>query len=358
MAERKDVYQSLFEITDTIKSFIFYLLKKWWLGLLVVIAVFALGVYYASIQKPKYEADATFVLEEKSSSAGGLAGLASQFGVNLGSLSGSGSFFAGDNILNILKSKKIIQKVLLSQASDSLTSQAPSLAELYSEFTGLKKMWQTKLNSSNFRFNVGTDRVSPIEDSLLNVLYESIIKNNLSTERISKQGTIIKVKVAASNSLFARLMTERLVQAASELYLDIRVGAAQDNIRQLQERADSLLVILNSRSYTAANKQMLDINPGIRSAVVPVEIATRDKSIVAALYTEVVKNLEASKLLLAQQTPIIQLLDRPEFLPKDKRKSRFFYVVVFEMMAMVIYLAVAFVLFFFKGKFKKQKILS
>ena len=51
------------------------------------------------------------------------------------------------------------------------------------------------------------------------------------------------------------------------------------------------------------------------------EIATRDKSVISALYTEVTKNLEASKLILSQQTPVIQILDTPVLPLIDQRKS-------------------------------------
>src|SRR5690348_11146400 len=129
--------------------------------------------------------------------------------------------------------------------------------------------------------------MTPIMDSVLNLIYESILKSNLVTERTSKQGSIIMVQVTASNSVFARLMAERLVDAASKLYLDIRTGTAKENIAQLQRRSDSLLILLNSKSYTAAASQPLDINPGIKTAIVPVEIATRDKTVLATLYAEV-----------------------------------------------------------------------
>lgn len=39
----------------------------------------------------------------------------------------------------------------------------------------------------------------------------------------------------------------------------------------------------------------------------------------AAIYAEVVKNLEMSKIALSQQTPVIQLLDTPKFPLQDHR---------------------------------------
>jgi hypothetical protein len=123
-------------------------------------------------------------------------------------------------------------------------------------------------------------------------------------------------------------MAERLVKEAAKLYMDIRTGTAQENIKQLQLRSDSLLFLLNNKSYSTAASQPLDVNPGLKTAIVPVEIGTRDKTVLATLYAEVVKNLEASKLLLSQQTPVIQVLDKPGYLLKDKKMGSILFGVI------------------------------
>ena len=171
-----------------------------------------------------------------------------------------------------------------------------------------------------------------------------------------KQGTIIKVQVTSTNSLFARLMTERLVNEASELYFDIRTGTAQQSIARLQQRSDSLLMLLNSKSYRAASSQLLDINPGIKSAVVPAEIATRDKTVAATLYAEVTKNLEASRMMLSQQTPVIQILDTPGELLDDHKLSIPFLMVVSTLIVLVISISIASVLYVLQGTEIKNKV--
>jgi hypothetical protein len=341
MEENKDY--SLADILRMIKSFSRYLFKRWWLLALVMVTGAGLGVVYYYKQKPKYEAATTFILEEKSASGGGLAGLASQFGVNLGGLSGGGSLFAGDNILNILKSRSVVQKVLLSQVED--TSDNRTLVDFYLDFTGIKKAWQGKPSLTDISFAGTKGQLSAIQDSVLNAIHETITKNNLSTERTSKQGSIIKVQVTAENSLFARLMAERLVEEAAKLYFDIKTGTAEANIQKLQRRSDSLLMLLNKKSFTAAASQPLDINPAMRTASVAGEIATRDKTVLATLYAEVTKNLEASKLVLSQQTPVIQVLDRPAYLLEDKKKGMMFWIVAFLVGLSAIYVGSAFLYF-------------
>lgn len=313
--------------------------------LLIILVGVGLGVIYYNKQKPKYRAVCTFILEEKSSGGGGLAGLASQFGLNLGNM-GGGSIFAGDNILEILKSKKVVQEVLLSRI-DNVDPNSKSLLDFYLDFTGTRNNWQQMPYLANIDYSAADKQMTPIEDSVMNSVYETIVTDNLSTERTSKQGTIIKVQVTSANGKFSRLMTERLVEEASKLYLDLRLGTGQENIRQLQRRSDSLLVLLNNRSYRAAASQPLDLNPGVRTAVVPVEIANRDKTVLATLYAEVTKNLEASKLLLSQQTPVVQLLDRPGHLLHDNKKSLPFIIVLSIIGSVFIYIVVSVIVFFY-----------
>ncbi|HWJ27222.1 MAG TPA: Wzz/FepE/Etk N-terminal domain-containing protein [Flavisolibacter sp.] len=351
---KEEDYYSLEDIFSRLKFFIRFLLKRWWLMLLSVAFGAALGLAYYHLQKPKYEAVSTFILEDKSGGgSGGLAGLASQFGINVGSLTGGGNIFSGDNILSILSSKKVVEQVLLSRIDTS--SNGITLADLYLDFSGLKNRWLQKPLLANLAFNSNNQTITPLQDSVLNVISEIIVKKNLSTERISKQGTIIKVQVTEANSLFARLMTQRLVEEAKKLYLNIRIGTAMDNIRQLQNRSDSLLQLLNNKSYSAAANQPLDINPGLKTAIVPGEIANRDKTVLATLYAEVTKNLEASKLKLSQQTPVIQLLDQPAELLRDNKKGLLFLLVGFSAAISIIYLICAFLFFIKKIKDYPQK---
>lgn len=326
MEVNKKDYYSLSEIVVMAKALSSYTFKRWWIIMFGLLAGAGTGILYYYLQKPKYEAITTFILEEKSPAGGGLAGLASQFGFNLGSLAGGGSIFSGDNILDILKSRRIVKQVLLS-SENSTGGKDKTLADLYLSFSDLNDKWKANPRLSKIRFDTGKD-LSPLQDSALNVIYERILKKNLFVDRYNKKGSIIKVQVTASNELFARIMTERLVNEAADLYLDIRIGTSQENIRQLQRRSDSLLMLLNRKSFAAAAIQPIDLNPGLRTAAVPTEIATRDKTVLATLYAEVTKNLEASKLLLSQQTPVIQLLDQPGEGLDDNKKSLILLILV------------------------------
>lgn len=323
MKEQKEEYYSLSNIADFSISFLRYLLSKWLLLLLFSFIGLALGVGYYFRQEPKYEAVTTFILEEKGAGGGGLAGLASQFGLDIGGLSGGGNLFAGDNILDILKSGVIIKSVLLSKVDSNIENSKITLADLFLDFSGWKMNWSADESLKDLSFGDADSRsnLSLKQDSVLNLIQDYILKESLSAERLNKKGTIIKVQVSSSNSLFAILMTNRLVEEASKLYLNIKTGNAQANISRMQRRSDSLLLLLNNKSYSVAAAQVIDANPGFRTAVVPIEIAARDKTVIATLYAEITKNLEASKMILSQQTPVLQVLDSAHLPLENKSKK-------------------------------------
>jgi uncharacterized protein involved in exopolysaccharide biosynthesis len=320
-----------------IKPFIRYLLGKWVLLLIFVIAGIFLGFAYSLIQKPKYEAVCTFILEEKQNSLGGLGSIASQFGFDLGGFGGGGGgLFSGDNILEILRSKKIVEKILLSKI-DSTKAGSKTLADMYIDFSKLRKKWKNKPQLAEVSFEHITSRLTSFQDTALNIIYEKIVDKSLIVDRVSKKGNLISVQVNASNRDFAIMMAERIVEEAKDLYIFIRIGNAQNSIDKLQRKADSLQSLLNGRTYAAASQQVVDANPGLISNRVPLEIATRDKTVIATLYAEVVKNLEASKMLLTQQTPVIQVIDYPNQTAKDNLKSPIVLIMVGAIVAAMLF---------------------
>ena len=298
-----------------------YFISKWIFIVIAVIAGAALGLGYSFIQTNKYTASCTFILEEKSAGGGSLAGLASQFGLEIGGTTGN-NLFAGDNLLEIIPSRNIVNKVLLSRV-DSTSEQ--TLADLFLDFMNLKKNWASKERLANIGFsNIKyPEQMTLIQDSVLGVIYKTVIKSCLTVDWARKKTSLIRIVVTSKNEKFSKYFTERVVEESKKLYINIKTGTSQANVARLQLRADSLLALLNNKSYQAAEVQVLNPNPAMKQALVPTEITMRDKTVIGTVYTEVVKNLETSKILLSQQTPVIQILDAPSFPLVRERFGKF-----------------------------------
>lgn len=319
---------------------------RYWFGMrkLIFLAFFLVNgvvLLYSFTQKQQYEATTSFILEEKSASGGGgLSGLASQFGFDLGGLGAGGSIFSGDNILDILRSRHIVEKVLLSKIDSSKRGQ--TLADLY--IPQLRK----DIPAVDYINVVYPKPLNRLQDSVLYLIFDKIVQKNLVVDRVNKKGSIIKVTVVSESDLFSKIFSDRLVFETIKLYVDQKTSVSNRNIARLEARADSLLRVLNNKSYQSANLQILDANTAFRSTAVPVELSQREKSISFALFSEVVKNLEASRMSLASQTPIINILDTAKYPLLNRKKS--IWILLGAATAAVAFLSFVIAFFFYPSK--------
>jgi hypothetical protein len=319
---------------------------SYWFGLrkMILITLFLVSgvvLLYSFLQKQQYEATTSFILEEKSATGGGgLSGLASQFGFDLGGLGAGGSIFSGDNILDILRSRHIVEKVLLSKIDSSKGGQ--TLADLY--IPQLRK----DIPAVDYTNVVYPKPLNRLQDSVLYLIYDKIVQKNLVVDRVNKKGSIIKVTVVSESELFSKIFSDRLVFETIKLYVDQKTSVSNRNIARLEARADSLLRVLNNKSYQSASLQILDANTAFRSTAVPVELSQREKSISFALFSEVVKNLEASRMSLASQTPIINILDTAKYPLLNRKKS--IWILLGAATAAVAFLSFVIAFFFYPSK--------
>jgi uncharacterized protein involved in exopolysaccharide biosynthesis len=295
------------DLLALVNKVIKYLLSQYKLiGITTTITcLIAIGYWYQ--QTPIYRASSTFIVEEGSSKGGGLSGIASQFGIDIGSMMGGGGsgMFSGENIYEIMKSRLIIEKVLLSKIDSSEGAKGKSMADLYMQISGMQKALNkkgpefAKLNFTNLKED---SKHTILQDSILNVLVQKIVTQNLTIDKQNKKTSIITVSLTSSDQVFSKVFVEKLLIKTSELYIDIKTRNLSKNINKIQRKADSLQYSLNNiydRSYINLSR--------------PQEATNRDKTVTYTLYGEVIKNLETLKISLINQTPLIQVLDLPQY---------------------------------------------
>ena len=200
-----------------------------------------LGIFYAWVTKPKFESRISFALEENNSGLGGGAiNLAAEFGFNLG---GSSSIFSGDNILQIISSRRVIENVLLSidtLSDGKAITMAQYLLDLSKE--PAKKQDKEKERIANVSFPVGKERTkfTYLEDSVLFILYEEEVLPNLIAHRPDKKLGIFEVRFTSSEERFAKVFSERLIKETSDFYTELRSKKSRQTLEILQSRVDAL----------------------------------------------------------------------------------------------------------------------
>jgi len=340
------------ELKAVILRFLNYFISQYKLILYITIITSALGLLYGKLQPSTYKATSTFIVEDKSGKGGGgLSGLASQFGIDVGGLTGGGAgLFDGDNILEIIKSRAIIEKVLLTKMEEPSSSKGQTIADYYIQIENLAPAFESKninVKSLNFAGLTEGAKHTVQHDSILYILYSRINKN-LNVEKKNKKSTIITLEVVSGDQVFSKVFAEEVLKQTSDLYVDIKTGNLSRSIDRIQQKADSLQNSLRGiyqKSFQAENATKLyNVNSSLRINTSQTEIAARDKTVSSTLYGEVVKNLETLKLSLINQTPVIQVLDTPKFPLFDQRTPARY--------SLMIGFAIGFVLSFFYALYK------
>jgi Chain length determinant protein len=332
VAENKNIANdddiSLRELILKIGEWWKYLLSKW-----IVIVSFGilggiLGFAYAFLKKPIYTATTTFVLETgEKPGMGQYAGIASMMGIDLGS--GGGGIFQGENILELYKSRTIIEKALLSPI-DSISGEL--LISRYIEFNKLREAWAKKPELANLQF--GTDilpdqkstnldgKLIRLRDSVLGKVVEDINNNYLTVAKPDKKLSIIQVDVKAKDEIFAKSFNEELVKNVNDFYVRTKTKKAIDNVSILQHKSDSVRAVMNGAIYSAV--AVADATPNLNPTrqiqrVAPAQKAQFSAESNKAVLSTLVQNLEMAKITLLKETPLIQVVDYPVYpLKKDK----------------------------------------
>ena len=313
---------SLKELIQKIQEWVAYLKTQWKIIMGIAALGGLLGFVYASFVKPNYLATTTFVLEEDKGGGGGLGGaigLASSFGLDLGS--GGGGLFSSSNILELMKSRFVVEKTLLNPVL--LAGKEISLADYYIQINKLKEEWVKEPLLANINFPANADRTkfSLQQDSILQTISADLKKDNLTILQKDKKITIISLTVKTENELFSKLFCEQLLKETSDFYIETKSKKSRLNVDILQKQADSIRSELNSAitGVAAATDNVYNLNPAFNVKTSPSRRKQVDVQANTAILTQLVAQLELSKVSLRKETPLVQLIDRP-ILPLEKEK--------------------------------------
>jgi uncharacterized protein involved in exopolysaccharide biosynthesis len=300
---------SIKELIQKIQEWIAYFKTQW--KLLIGIAALGgiIGFVYASFQKTTYLATTTFVLEEDKGSGGAMS-LASSFGFDLGG--GGGGLFTSSNIIELMKSRLVVEKTLLNPVQ--VAGKEISLADYYIQINKIKNLVSFPVNADRTKFSLE-------QDSILYSISSGLTNNNLTIAQKDKKASIISLTVKTESELFSKLFCEQLLKETSDFYIETKSKKSRLNVDLLQQQADSIRAELNGAitGVAAANDNVYNLNPAYNVKKTPSTRRQVDVQANTALLTQLVGQLEMSKVSLRKETPLVQLIDRP-ILPLEKSK--------------------------------------
>jgi hypothetical protein len=317
---------SIKEIVLIIKDSILFLKSKLIYILLIGVSFSIIYTSYKFVSKKiLYSAKLIFSIEDnQANNAGaGLFGLATQFGIGGGQSSSSG-IFSTATLPELMKTKLIIQKVLLKKIK--INGLETTLADYYIE-TNKNKFKKEDL--TGIKFSKQSELLTKAETLILRDIY-----SNLITEEYIKIGQDNKtpfktIEILNDNQIFAKEFCENIIFETSNFYNKQKIEKEKLNIDLIQKRIDSIRIVVNSGldEVALAGDQIFNLNPSLN---IRKTNGAKKQFIVqsnTAILNSLITNLESMKVTSLKETPLFQIIELPEY-PLDKETQNIFRIFI------------------------------
>ncbi len=284
---------------------------KW---LLIVPVIFGVaGVLFATLQDHKYVAELTFVSNNDNNN-NPYSLLMQQVGIDLNNTNNA---FEGDNLIELLKTRFLIEQTLLTPVT--IQNKQQLLVDYYMTVYKLKQKWNGSDNAlHNIQFTQDRNNFTLLQDSALKLIYKQILPT-LAVSKPDKKLSIVSISLTGKDQYWVKYFTETLLSNSAKMYIKSKTAKLQENVNILQYKVDSINGKVSGNLSNIANTQDINVNPTKKTSQISIQKQQINLQVNNAIIVELTKNLELAKIQLSKETPFIQVFDRP-ILPLDDKK--------------------------------------
>ena len=305
---------------ELIKQLIGRLKKYSWL-IAIIAAAFGGFFYYMAKQSVlMYTAKSTVFPLNGTADASPGSTISSLLGLGEGTKSFTGD--ASINIVELANSRRTREAVAMVRIP-SLNNKSVSelLIEENNKYTGFMQ----------------NTRIDPPKDSLSKINIASSLLNGAFSTKINKTG-ILELYVINSSPELVREVSYIYIDKLSEFYIDLKKKKAQIDFEFAVKKADSLFLVLNQldKRAIALDESTFFTNESLKRYNLPKINLAQDKATVQSQYYYAVNNRESAAYRLQKETPIIEILDKPEWPFDSVQKSAFTYVIMGLFLGLII----------------------
>lgn len=319
---------SLLNLINSIKDWFTYLLSNL-KGIVIITSILlSLVLLFNFIKSPVHYARTSFVLDSESSSnsIGDIASLASLAGINASGFIDASSLFQIDNIQELYRSNSMIKQTLLTDSD--FGNERSLLIDRLASNEKIDKKWD-KLNVDFSTYNSKSNNLR-VHDSILNEVVKIIKEKYLLVDKPSRKTTILEIGFDHKDELFAKSFNENLVSIVNDFYFKTKTQKTGENLKILERQADSVKKVLDKSILFLAEKDQSIPNPNplTKVSLVPYQKALVDVQANGAIYQQIVTQLELAKVTHRNNTPLIQIIDKP-VLPLENSRLKLFECFVY-----------------------------
>ena len=292
-------------------------LKKRLLIILAVAIIFSLiGFGFSRSQEDQYNAVISFIVEDQSegSNLSAFSGMANMIGIDMGA--SATSSFNQQNIIELLKSRKIIERTLNNTCK--IEGKSDLLINHYIRINNLITDSSTINLSSNY-----------YNDSITRIVWFRIIDRDMDILFQNDKANILDLSFESLNAELAKNFTEIVIDEMSEMYIDHQTEKSRNTLNNLYNRSDSIFKDLKISERNFA--KVKDNNMRVMTASGRLEELQymREVEILQAVYLELRKNIELAHMSVLNETPLIQIVDKPVLPLENINRSDLFWIVIF-----------------------------
>lgn len=305
---------------ELLKQLINRLKKYSWLIGVIAISFGGLFYYMAKQSVLIYTAKSTvFPLNGTSETSPGST-ISSLLGLGEGTKSFTGD--ASINIVELANSRRTREAVAMVRIP---SMQNKTVSQLLIEENN---------NHTGFMQNTAID---PPKDSLSKINIAINLLKGAFSAKINKTG-ILELYVTNSSPELVREVSYIYIDKLSDFYINLKKKKAQIDFEFAVKKADSLLMVLNrlDKRAIALDESTFFTNETLKRYNLPKNNLAQDKATVQSQYYYAVNNRESAAYRLQKETPIIELLDKPEQPFDTIQKSTFTYSIVGAFLGLVI----------------------
>lgn len=291
-----------------VKDLMQFVGRRWY----ILVIAFALGgsagYWYIHRQKPLYTATISFVLSTESKQSSNLMNLVAQLSYDAGT-SGSENIFAGDNIIELFKSRKIIRSALFLRLDNG---------QRLLDYIGKVQYGATSFPNDTTKF---TER----QKYLLDVMVSSVV----NSFTVFKKNDLVFYYISATSVYpgVAQHIANCVLKQTASYFIQTKTQVAASSLKLLQGETDSLANVLKQlyRSTASVNDRSYNINPALMSQRSGVLFNQAKATALSAAYIEAVRNIEVAKISLEKETPLFRVIDEPDLplMPQTKSAIRY-----------------------------------
>ncbi len=297
---------------------IWFIIKRWYIVLLFVAIFCGIGAMYSIWYGKKYIATSSFAVEGQSASSSLLSSamsLANALGIQ--SSSSKGNAYNNNFFATLIQSRKVIKESLMTEGimngkKDLMANHYITLYK-WREGSLLHKGWNKSPRLKDFYFKKKPiDQFTPLEDSISNIIYESIVDNNI--EIIYDESTPFNIGIFTTrNRDYSMNMLKILLDKSASYYMENVYALNQKNMRVAEFRVDSLGRELKKFDFRVASLRDQSNNTIRQKGLLNVNNAAREQTLLNAQYSAAVNNVELARVTILTSAPVLQIIDDPAY---------------------------------------------